>query len=139
MSARDLFHYEVRRALEKEGWIVSADPLTINFGEDDKMQIDLAAERLLVATRGTEKIAVEIKSFLNDSALSDFYQALGQVLSYRFALAALEPDRILYLAIPVSAYDAFFQRDLPKALVKQHQLKLIVYDPKDEVIVKWNA
>jgi hypothetical protein len=94
---------------------------------------------LLVATRGTEKIALEIKSFLNDSALSDFYQALGQVLSYWFALAALEPDRILSLAILVSAYDAFFQRDLPKALVKQHQLKLIVCDPKDEVIVKWNA
>lgn len=44
-----------------------------------------------------------------------------------------------YLAVPQSAYEAFFQRDLPKNMVKYHQLKLIVYNPVDEVIVKWNA
>jgi hypothetical protein len=48
--------------------------------------VDLAAERLIAADRDGEKIAVEIKSFLNPSAIADFHQALGQFLSYGFGV-----------------------------------------------------
>lgn len=63
--------------------------------------------------------------------------ALGQFLNYRLVLEAREKERTLYLAIPIAAYESFFQRDLPQASVRQYQVKLIVYDPVDEVIVKW--
>ncbi|WP_442949488.1 element excision factor XisH family protein [Nostoc sp.] len=43
--ARDLFHNIVRSALEKEGWVVTNDPLNIRCGGVD-IQIDLGAERL---------------------------------------------------------------------------------------------
>jgi hypothetical protein len=98
MSARDIFHNAVRLALEKDGWLITADPLifivyTIEF------RIDLGAERLLGAEKEGQKIAVEIKSFLEKSAISEFHTALGQTLNYRSILRKEEPDRILYLAI----------------------------------------
>ncbi|MBD2292046.1 hypothetical protein H6G06_00755 [Anabaena sphaerica FACHB-251] len=33
MSARDLFHQAVRTALEKEGWIITDDPLEVELEE----------------------------------------------------------------------------------------------------------
>jgi hypothetical protein len=41
------------------------------------MEIDLMAEKLILAERSTEKIAVEVKSFLSPSAISEFHTALG--------------------------------------------------------------
>jgi hypothetical protein len=79
VSAKDIFHEAVKRGLQKEGWVITHDPLVIKFGKD-KMSIDLGAEKILAAERGTEKIAVEIKSFLGDSELFDYHAALGQFL-----------------------------------------------------------
>jgi hypothetical protein len=137
MSARDKFHEAVKKGLQKEQWLITHDPLTIEFGEKDEVRIDLGAEQLLGAERGGEKIAIEIKSFLSDSALFDFHTALGQFLNYRLVLELRESERTLYLAVPISAYESFFQRDLPQASIRQYQVKLIVYDPINEVIVKW--
>ncbi|MEM9945816.1 MAG: element excision factor XisH family protein [Cyanobacteria bacterium P01_D01_bin.36] len=136
MMAKDLFHDAVRRALEKQQWVITADPLRIKFG-DIKFQVDLAAERILAADRDGEKIAVEIKSFLNPSAITDFYAALGQFLSYRLALSNIEPTRVLYLAIPIDAYETFFQLEFSHAAVEQYQIKLLVYNPDGEEIVTW--
>jgi hypothetical protein len=138
MSAKDRFHDAVKRGLQKEQWAITHDPLKIKFGEDDEIKIDLGAERLLGAEKLGEKIAVEVKSFLSDSALFDFHLALGQFLNYRLVLEALEPERTLYLAVPIAAYESFFIRDLPQASIRKHQVKLIVYNPVDEVLVKWS-
>ncbi|MFN9733042.1 MAG: element excision factor XisH family protein, partial [Microcystis sp.] len=32
MSAQDIFHVTVKRALEKEKWVITADPLKLKFG-----------------------------------------------------------------------------------------------------------
>lgn len=136
MSTKDTFHESVKRALEKEQWVITADPLKFKFS-NIKFQIDLGAERLVAAERGEEKIAVEIKSFLNPSVITDFYAALGQFLSYRLALASVEPDRKLYLAVPVDVYRTFFQSEFARLAVQQYQLLLIAYDRTEEVIVEW--
>ena len=137
MSAKDKFHNSVKKGLEKEGWNITHDPLQIRFGEEDKIAIDLAAERILGAEKAGEKIAIEVKSFLNDSAIFDFHLALGQFLNYRLVLEETEPERILYLAVPIAAYKSFFYRDLPKASLKKYQVKLLVYNPIKEVITQW--
>jgi hypothetical protein len=136
VSAKDIFHDIVKAALQREQWIITHDPLRFKFG-DVNFQIDLGAERLIAADRGEEKIAVEIKSFLNPSAITDFYAALGQFLSYRIALVDREPDRILYMAVPLETYQTFFQLDFTKTAIKTYQILLIVYDPNNEAIVKW--
>ena len=136
MAARDLFHESVKIALQKENWVITDAPLKVETGRA-KFEIDLGAERLLAAEREGEKIAVEIKTFLGDSPITDYHAALGQFLNYRLALELKEPDRELYLAVPVAVHEAFFQREFLQISVERHQVNRIVYDPVNEVIVQW--
>ncbi len=69
--AKDVFHYAVRRGLEKEEWVITDDPLRIQAGGAD-MEIDLGAEKIIAAEPGEDKIAVEIKSFIGTSNISEF-------------------------------------------------------------------
>ncbi|GBE92581.1 fatty-acid oxidation protein subunit alpha [Nostoc cycadae WK-1] len=64
----------------------------------------MGAERLIAAQRDQEKIAVEIKSFLAPSNLSEFHTALGQFLNYRIVLREKQPERELYLAVNLETY-----------------------------------
>ncbi|MEG4394614.1 XisH family protein [Microcoleus sp. BROC3] len=136
MAARDLFHDAVKKALQKEEWEITADPLIVKI-QGVKFEIDLAAEKILAAEKLGQKIAVEIKSFLNNSAITDFHLALGQFLNYRLALQIKEPDRTLYLAVPFDTFDSFFQEPFIQEAVNVYQLKLVVYDPQKEVVVEW--
>ena len=136
MSRRDIFHDCVRRGLEKESWFISSDPLELKW-QDIKVKIDIAAEKLIAAERGEEKIAVEVKSFISPSPISDFHTALGQFLTYRLMLEEKEPERELYLAVPKETYKTFFRSQLAQAAIKQHKLKIIVYNPFVEEIVQW--
>lgn len=85
--------------------MITDDPLRIPIDRITNMYIDLAAEKLIVADREGDKIAVEVKSFLGASNLSEFHTALGQFINYRYALEDFEVQRILYLAIPVKTYE----------------------------------
>ena len=136
MAAKDKFHDAVREALEKDGWKITHDPLQVKFGRVE-MQIDLGAEQLLAATKGTQKIAVEVKSFLGLSFITDFYNALGQFLSYHLALEHQEPDRILYLAVPEETFDEFFNMDFTQSAIERYELKIIVYAPLQKEVIKW--
>lgn len=136
MAAKDLFHDAVKQALLKEQWIITADPMKIKI-EGVKFEIDLAAEKVFAAEKAGCKIAVEVKSFLNPSAITDFHAALGQFLNYRLALQMTESDRILYLAIPYDTFESFFQKRFTQEAVKIYQVKLLIYDPQQEVIIEW--
>mgnify|MGYP001800218885 CR=1 FL=1 len=92
--AKDIFHQQVKNALIKDGWIITDDPLTLRISEAIKVQIDLTDENAIAAERDTEKIAVEIKSFIAGSDISEFHTALGQYLNYVQALEKHEPERI---------------------------------------------
>lgn len=133
---RDKFHNAVKHGLEKDGWTITDDPLRIRSGRVD-MQIDLGAERLLAATKGKEKIAVEVKSFTNPSNISEFHTALGQFLNYQVALEEQNSEFNLFLAIPISAFRTFFSLPFAQMVVKRFQLSLLVYDPSEEVILEW--
>lgn len=133
--ARDQFHDAVRIGLEKDGWKITADPYEVSVGEVD-FEIDLAAE-MLAAERAGEKIAVEIKSFISRSAVSDFHTALGQFINYQVALEEVDPQRILYLAVPEETYSSFFQRRFVQSVVKRTAVRLLTYDASEEVICRW--
>ncbi len=133
---RDKFHNAVKHGLEKDGWTITDDPLRIRSGRVD-MQIDLGAERLLAATKGNEKIAVEIKSFTNPSNISEFHTALGQFLNYQVALEERNSEFNLFLAVPIGTFRTFFSLPFVQTVVKRFQLSLLVYDPSEEVILEW--
>jgi hypothetical protein len=90
----------------KEDWVITHNNLFLDF-DNTRVQVDLAGEKLIATEQDCEKIAVEIKSFLGASTISEFYMAIGRCFSYRVALREEEPERSLYLAIPVFAYKDF--------------------------------
>lgn len=138
MPAKDIFHETVKQALIKDGWVITADPLVLKLRDSDmNLFVDLAAERLIAAEKTNEKIAVEVKSFVGTSFLTDFHEALGQFLDYRVALKDQEPDRQVYLAIPLDIYDAFFTRRFVQLVCQEYHLTEIVFDPNQEVIRTW--
>ncbi|MCI5157450.1 MAG: fatty-acid oxidation protein subunit alpha [Candidatus Electrothrix sp. AUS1_2] len=138
MSARDIFHQQVKRALSKEGWSITHDPYWIKLaGSDMNVYIDLAAEQVLAAEKEGVKIAVEIKSFLGTSFLSDFHAALGQYLDYRVALKQKEPERGLFLAVPLDVYESFFRRPFVQSVLSEYAVRLLTFDPQLEEVRSW--
>ena len=101
------------------------------------MYADLAAERVLAAQRGTEKIAVEIKSFIKRSAVQDMRDALGQFVMYRAYLARLEPERKLYMAISERAYQEVFTLKAVQFLLREFSVPVIAVNVELEEIVLW--
>jgi XisH protein len=135
--ARDLFHQAVRHALENDGWKITKDPFSFRYGETS-FEIDLATERLIAAERKDQRIAVEVKSFIQPSASNEFHASLGQYLAYHFALAQHDPTRTLYLAVPRDTYHTFFQRRFNQEIVALHKIRILVYNQFTEVIEAWH-
>jgi hypothetical protein len=136
MSAKDLFHDEVRIALEKEGWVITNDPLTLSYGGRNVF-VDLGAEHPLAAEKEGRQIAVEIKSFVGASDIQSLGNAIGKFHIYRNILEEIDPQRELYIAIPSYAYLGIFQEPLGQLMIKRDKLLLIVFDEKKEVISQW--
>lgn len=136
MASRDFYHSAARIALENDNWIITDDPLDLTVGEVT-LFADLGAEQVLGAKRDNEKIAVEIKSFLDQSPVSEFHKALGQYENYRLSLEELDPNRILWLAIPDEAWNGFFQRPFIKKAIQRYGISLIIFDPNDKSVVQW--
>ena len=136
MAARDIFHDAVKQALEKAGWRITHDPLSLQIGGVE-MYIDLGAEQLIAAEKEGEKIAVEIKSFVAVSAIYEFHLAIGQYRNYQLALLQEDPERVLYLAVPEDAYDRFFTLQFVQDALRYNAVRYLVYDVQAEVIVQW--
>jgi hypothetical protein len=118
------------------GWIVTDDPLSLKIGKKD-LFIDLAAEKMLIAEKGTERIAVEIKSFVGTSEVEDLKNALGQYILYEKIIKRQLLDRTLYLAIRETTYNNLFSQEIGQILLEEKTLKLIIFNPETEVITKW--
>ena len=134
--AEDIYHYNVRAALEKDGWIITDDPLTLQFGSRGVF-VDLGAKKLLAAEREGQRIAVEIKSFVGKSLVKDWENAIGQYTLYLKILSKKEPDRTLYLAITEEIYTSFFNEDIVQVVLADGVIKIIVVDTIQEVITRW--
>jgi XisH protein len=136
MPARDIYHDSVKNALIKDGWIITDDPLHLKWGQKD-MYIDLGAKRLLAAEHGDKKIAVEVKSFVSPSEITDLKDAVGGFVMYRAVMRRLEPERTLYLAVRDSVFAALFQEAIGTLLIESENLCLVVFDADNERIVQW--
>ena len=136
MPQKDSFHNSVRNALEKDGWTVTHDPLTIRL-EDVKFYVDLAAEKIIETGGETRKVAIEVKVFGGLSFLNEFEKAVGQYLIYRQFLGELFPERILFLAVSNDVFEESFALPTIKAVVAKQEIKLLVFNPELEEITKW--
>jgi hypothetical protein len=137
VPAKNLYHDAVVRALTADGWTVTDDPLTITFGGKD-LFVDLGAERVTVAAeKGNRRIAVEIQSFLNRSAVRDLQEAVGQYEVYRAILEETGSDRALYLAVPHRVHEGILTDKFGQLIVKRLGLKLLVFDDEQEKVMQW--
>ena len=136
MPAKDIYHDTVRAALIKDGWLISKDPFKLTFGGRN-LYVDLGAEKLFGAEKGEQKIAVEIKSFLDPSPINDLEKALGQYKLYSQILEDVEPDRMLYLAIANIVFEDFFSEPICQLVIRKNNLKLIIFEPSKQEIVLW--
>ena len=58
-------------------------------------------------------------------------------MNYMQALEEFEPERNLFLAIPLDAYNTLFMKRFIQTALQRHQIKLFVFDPENGVIVQW--
>jgi len=138
MAAKDIYHEACVRALEKDGWTITADPLTIPFDETELL-IDIGAERTIAAEREGERIAVEVKSFIKPSPVQDLRDAIGQYILYGDTMAetAAEADRTLYLAVRDETYRDVLTKPQTARFLRSRHVHLIVFNSEQKVITQW--
>jgi predicted RecB family endonuclease len=136
MPAKDIYHDTVKRALIKDGWTITAENLHLPWGGRDTF-VDIAAEQVFVAEKEGRKIAVEVKSFIGKSDVTELEKAIGQFIIYRLALRKKEPERQLFLAIELGIYNDFFVNPDVLELIETEDLRVVVFDEINEVIVRW--
>jgi hypothetical protein len=136
MPAKDIYHDIVVTALQNDGWKITNEQLKLTVG-NRSVYVDLGAEKLFAAEKEGRKIAVEIKSFISPSLIHDLEEALGQYVLYLNILEELEPQRLLYLAVPIVIFSDFFSEPICQLLLRKTVIRLIVFDPIKEEISQW--
>ena len=130
MPRHDTHHETVKRALEKDGWTITADPFIIGLGST-RMYADLGAEKDI------RLIIVEIKTFLGDSFVNELHRATGQYVNYRSLLRRTADQYELFLAVPLPIYRKYFAEEYVQIILKDLQIKLVVFDSEQEEITQW--
>jgi hypothetical protein len=137
VSAKNIYHDAVVRALKADGWTITDDPLWLKYGGQD-LYVDLGAERMtLGAEKAGRKIAVEVQSFLGRSQVRNLQEALGQYEMYRIVLAASQPDRALYMAVPEHIHESVLSDRFGRFIISELGLRILVFDHEQERIIKW--
>ena len=136
MARPDKFHDAAKHALQKDGWTITHDPYNLRFDGKD-FPIDLGAEKVLAAEKDGKKIAVEVKSFLKESTMNEYHTALGQYINYLAGLGEQEPDRVLFLAIPATAYEELMKNRLFQLSLEIAPVRFIIFDEIEESITSW--
>ncbi len=136
MAAKDKYHGQVRRALEKEGWTITHDPYFLKL-EGVNYPVDLGAERMIAAQKENQKILVEVKSFAVESIPNEFHTALGQYLDYALGLEEVDPDRLIFLAIPENVYRKIKKIPILLKALDKFGVRVVIFEPKLEEIVQW--
>jgi hypothetical protein len=96
-----------------------------------------ASEAPLAAEKEGRRIAVEIQSFLGHSPVRSLEEAVGQYEIYRLLLAATDPGRGLYMAVSSGTYQGILAEQFGQFVVSGLNLRIVVFDEKQERIVQW--
>lgn len=140
MPARDSIHDAVVNALVKDGWEVTDDPLFVEFGGRNFL-IDLAASSedtvFVSLERDDLNIAIEIKTFSGRSPIQDLEHAVGQYVVYNLIVEAVDPARILYLAIDQSVLETLFNEPVGQLVLERLPLRIVAVNSFTEEVVEW--
>jgi len=127
MPSEDACQPQVEVALKKEGWVIVDTQVYISKG-DFYVFIDIEA------ANEANQTFIEVKCFPTP-AQGEFYNAVGQYVSYREVISTERPGHSLYLAIPEKVYDAF--TDVHRDILRANRVKLVIVNLDFEVVVRW--
>lgn len=134
--AKDKIHQAVKKALEKDGWTIVNDPFYVESGGVE-IEIDMEAEKFIIAEKDAIKILVEVKSLSKKSLLYDFHAAIGQYIDYRGILKDENINSQLYLAISAATYEQMQLKSFYEKRLGENQVSLLIVDIVEETIVQW--
>lgn len=134
--ARDFFHSTVQEVLLKEGFSITHDPYVLRK-YDPQWELDFGAEKVIAAESDRLKIAIEVKSYFQDSFAHAFHGILGQYLNYRLALSYVDPDHKMFLAVPEDIFNEEFSRRGISNSIRHFQVSLMIYHPVEKIILRW--
>ena len=133
MPAKDRYHDAVKHALVKDGWVVTAEQVRLTFG-DRYFWIDMQAEK----SADERVILIEVKELDDvDSPVEALANAVGKYLLYRLGLDYTQQNIPLYLAVTEASHTGILNATIGQQALGQFQISLLVFDPKQEVVVKW--
>jgi hypothetical protein len=136
MPALDHCHFQIARALQKAGWVVSDKPKYVTDEETDTfIVVDIEA---LNTANGAQarRIYVEVKCFPGHNPTQELYIALGQYFFHRTLLSRQAIALPFYLAVPHTVYDTVFNA-IVQQLCQEQRIMVIVVDVETETIRQW--
>lgn len=71
------------------------------------------------------------------SPMRQLETAIGQYVIYRVVIEWLQLDRVLYMAVPSSAYEMIFREAIGQIAIEKLDLKRMVFNPDKEEIKRW--
>ena len=134
--AKDFYHEIVKRALEKDGWLITHDPFVLKY-KDLTVFADLGAEKIFISDGIESKIIVEVKVFGSKSKTTEFEKAKGQYDVYLFAMRKNKVERPLFLAISTEIYETVFLRPSIQEIVEKEEINLLIFEVEKEEVVQW--
>ena len=82
-------------------------------------------------------IVVEIKTFIGDSFINELHRATGQYMNYRSLIRQTSEQYEVFLAVPLQIYKKYFGQHYVQVILKDLQIKLVIFDSEQEVITEW--
>jgi hypothetical protein len=135
VPAIDQCQQQVVRALEKDGWTLAASPETVS-NIYRTVFVDMKLTRGVNGTREVIML-VEVKCFPDPkNTTPDLYASIGQYLIYRAMLEVDGKFNNIFLTIPESIFEVNFDPIVMKVIL-ENEIRIIVIDLENEVIVKW--
>ncbi|MDQ7026402.1 MAG: element excision factor XisH family protein [Anaerolineae bacterium] len=137
MPAKDKYHDTVVNALKKDGWCIVRENVVIGDATR-QLFIDILAKR--ENDEPVEAILVEVKVFEGArSPMTYLEKAIGQYMLYLSFLDYVNNSTPLYLAVPSTIYNDLLSEDIVSHAIQFLKIKLVIFDPRLEQIVKWRT
>ncbi len=133
MPAKDRYHDAVVRALIKAGWTILAEQVALTMPSrrvwiDIRASKDGSAAAILVEVKGFEQLA---------SPVAYLAETIGQCQIYQTILDYAQISDTLYLAVPSAAVAGILGEEIGQRAIQRAQVRLILFDPVQEVITRW--
>lgn len=133
MPAKDRYHDSVKQALQRDGWTIDEEQVTLTI-EKRNLWVDLQASK----TEPYLVILVEVKELAEvESAVEALANALGKIELYRIAMVEAGLRHPLFLAVTYDAYAGILSESIGQRALERAQIPLLIFDPILEEVIKW--